>query len=118
MRTSMPLRIVSYATTPVAGVPAILARCISARTSHTARCVWAQNGYGNGVIFEGDIQWKQSPAEAEAALAERGRGDRAQWQSRATPPLAARGQSRHHDGTQLHVERGPTVGARLTPGSW
>jgi hypothetical protein len=64
------LRIVSYATTPVAGVPAILARCIAARTSHQARCVWAQRSYANGVSFEGDIEWTQRPAEAAAALAE------------------------------------------------
>ena len=64
------LKIVSYATTPVAGVPAILARCINARTPHTARCVWARNDYGNGVSFEGDLQWSQSPAEAEEVLAQ------------------------------------------------
>jgi len=64
------LRIVSYATTPEAGVPAILARCIAARTSHQARCVWAERSYGNGISFDGDIEWRQRPAEAEAALAE------------------------------------------------
>jgi hypothetical protein len=64
------LRIVSYATTPVAGVPAILARCIDARTSHRARCVWAERGYGNGVSFDGDIEWSERPGEAEATLAE------------------------------------------------
>jgi hypothetical protein len=63
-----PLNIVSYATTPVAGVPAILARCIAARTHHGARCVWADRHYGNGVSFEGDIEWRRSPAEAEAVL--------------------------------------------------
>lgn len=65
-----PLRIVSYATTPVAGVPAILARCIAARTPHRARCVWATRHYGNGVSFDGDIEWTERPREAEAALAE------------------------------------------------
>jgi ADP-heptose:LPS heptosyltransferase/SAM-dependent methyltransferase len=64
------LRIVSYATTPIAGVPAILARCITARTPHTARCVWATNDYGNGVSFDGDLEWRADPAAAEAALAE------------------------------------------------
>jgi hypothetical protein len=59
------LNIVSYATTPVAGVPAILARCISAATPHVARCVWARNDYGNGVIFEGDVEWTRSGEEAE-----------------------------------------------------
>ena len=62
------LRLVSYATTPVAGVPAILARCIAARTDHACRCVWAQAGYDNGVSFDGDIEWVASPAEAEAEL--------------------------------------------------
>ena len=64
------LRIVSYATTPVAGVPAILARCIQAKTPHQARCVWATDSYGNGVAFAGDIEWNARPAEAETALAE------------------------------------------------
>jgi Capsular polysaccharide synthesis protein len=63
-----PLKIVSYATTPVAGVPSILARSISARTKQTARCVWAQNGYGNGVTFESDIEWSRDEAEAADAL--------------------------------------------------
>ena len=64
-----PLDVVSYATTPVAGVPAILARCIAARTPHRARCVWADRGYGNGVTFDGDIEWQSSPREADAVLA-------------------------------------------------
>lgn len=62
------LQIVSYATTPVAGVPAILARCINARTPHRARCVWASRSYGNGVVFAGDIEWTTAPREAEAVL--------------------------------------------------
>lgn len=63
-----PLNIVSYATTPVAGVPAILARCINAKTEHNARCVWAGNGYGNGVSFDGDVEWTTAPSEADALL--------------------------------------------------
>ncbi|HEX8559489.1 MAG TPA: glycosyltransferase [Pyrinomonadaceae bacterium] len=63
-----PLNVVSYATTPVAGVPAILARCVSARTPHAARCVWARRDYGNGVSFEGDIEWADAPARAEEEL--------------------------------------------------
>lgn len=62
------LRIVSYATTPVAGVPAVLGRCIAAATGHTARCVWASSGYGNGVEFAGDVQWASQPQEATALL--------------------------------------------------
>ncbi|HEY0024929.1 MAG TPA: hypothetical protein VGB24_18590 [Longimicrobium sp.] len=65
-----PLRVVSYATTPVAGVPAILARCIAARTPHAARCVWADRSYGNGVEFQGDLEWKRAPREAEEVLRE------------------------------------------------
>jgi hypothetical protein len=62
------LRIVSYATTPVAGVPAVLARCIAKATPHSARCVWAANAYGNGVSFSGDVQWAQQPREAMELL--------------------------------------------------
>jgi GT2 family glycosyltransferase/SAM-dependent methyltransferase len=67
---SNSLKIVSYATTPVAGVPAILARCINARTNHSARCVWAMNSYGNGVEFAGDVEWKHQPQTAENLLSE------------------------------------------------
>ena len=59
------LHLVSYATTPVAGVPAILARCISARTPHQCRAVWPTNAYSNGVAFQGDVEWQHSPDEAE-----------------------------------------------------
>jgi predicted O-methyltransferase YrrM len=62
------LHVVSYATTPVAGVPAILARCISDRTGHHGRCVWAASSYGNGVSFDGDIEWQTHPAQADSAL--------------------------------------------------
>jgi mannosyltransferase OCH1-like enzyme len=64
------LKIVSYATTPVAGVPAILARCINARTEHSARCVWATDTYGNGVRFAGDVQWREKPELAKTLIAE------------------------------------------------
>lgn len=63
------LRIVSYATTPVAGVPAILGRCIAARTGHVAQCVWARGAYDNGVVFGGGIEWERDPSAAEAAIA-------------------------------------------------
>lgn len=62
------LRIVSYATSPVAGVPVVLARCIAARTAHHARCVWAARGYGNGVSFDGDVEWSADPRAAATAL--------------------------------------------------
>jgi hypothetical protein len=65
-----PMNIVSYATTPVAGVPAILARCIAAETSHRARCVWATSSYGNGVMFAGGIEWTKLPSGAEKELDE------------------------------------------------
>jgi glycosyltransferase involved in cell wall biosynthesis len=59
-----PLRVVSYATTPVAGVPAILGRAISHATVNEGRSVWASNGYGNGVVFDGDIEYQRHPAQA------------------------------------------------------
>jgi hypothetical protein len=62
------LRIVSYSTMPVAGVPALLARCIAARTSHSCRTVWARNHYGNGVTFQGDVEWEQAPSLAADLL--------------------------------------------------
>lgn len=62
------LLIVSYAVSPVVGVPAILARCIDARTRHTCRCVWVTNELSSGVVFQGDIQWRVAPSEAEAEL--------------------------------------------------
>jgi hypothetical protein len=68
-RSEPRLRIVSYATTPVAGVPPVLARCIAHATPHAARCVWATDRYANGVAFDGDLQWSTHPAQAEAELA-------------------------------------------------
>ena len=67
-RKAPALSIVSYATTPVAGVPAILARCITECTPHLARCVWATDSYGNGVRFQGDIQWTEHPTTAREVL--------------------------------------------------
>lgn len=64
------LKIVSYATTPIAGVPAILARCINAQTDFSARCVWATNDYGNGVSFTGDVEWNKTSQTAETLLDE------------------------------------------------
>ncbi len=63
-----PLRIVSYATTPVAGVPPVLARCIAERTPHEGRAVWARAGYGNGVVFDGDVEYTRSSRQANALL--------------------------------------------------
>jgi glycosyltransferase involved in cell wall biosynthesis/GT2 family glycosyltransferase/SAM-dependent methyltransferase len=63
-----PLRIVSYATTPVAGVPAILARAIAHAGPHQGRCVWAQNAYGNGVSFQGDVEYSRQPQQANELL--------------------------------------------------
>ncbi len=67
---SESLKIVSYSTTPMAGVPAILARCINSKTGHAARCVWATNDYGNGVKFTGDVEWNIKPIEAKKLLNE------------------------------------------------
>jgi hypothetical protein len=63
-----PLRIVSYATTPLVGVPTTLARCINADTAHRARGVWAADRYNTGVSFVPDLNWNASPAVAEAEL--------------------------------------------------
>lgn len=69
-RSERSLNIVSYATTPVAGVPEVLSRCIEARTPHRCTTVWANAGYGNGVRFGGGVEWTRAPAEAEGRLAE------------------------------------------------
>lgn len=63
-----PLRIVSYSTRTVGGGPAILARCINERTKHACRCVWATHRSKSGIEFSGDIQWRESPGEAQAEL--------------------------------------------------
>lgn len=67
-RPKQSLNIVSYSTTPVAGVPAILARCIASRTGHNCRAIWATNSYSNGVAFEGDVEFQKTPAVAEELL--------------------------------------------------
>lgn len=63
-----PLNIVSYSTTPVAGVPVILSACINRFTEHQCRCVWATNSYGNGVSFATDVEWKSQPKKAMQLL--------------------------------------------------
>lgn len=63
-----PLRLVSYSTSPVAGVPAVLARAIAASTPHQCRAVWATNDYGNGVSFAGDVEYSSRPDEARDLL--------------------------------------------------
>ena len=95
---SESLKIVSYSTTPVAGVPAILARCINAKTEHTARCVWATNDYGNGVKFTGDVEWNKNPREAERLLSRSRSGDRSQRKNRAATYKIFQRKSGHHDG--------------------
>lgn len=66
--TLKPLNIVSYATTPVAGVPELLARCINKHTPHHCTCVWHTNAYGNGVSFESALEWSKKPNEAKHLL--------------------------------------------------
>lgn len=63
-----PLKIVSYSSTPVAGVPEILSNCINSYTNNECRCVWATNSYGNGVTFQPDIEWKAQPKLAMQVL--------------------------------------------------
>lgn len=67
-RTRPALRIVSYATTPVAGVPPVLARAIVAKTNNECRTVWQTNSYRNGVRFDGDVEYSRAPAEANGLL--------------------------------------------------
>ncbi len=62
------LKIVSYSTMPVAGVPEILSSCINRYTDNECRCVWATNSYGNGVSFQSDIEWKVKPKLAMQVL--------------------------------------------------
>lgn len=62
------MRVVSYATTPIAGVPEMLARCIAQATPHEAHCVWAGGNYGNGVSYAGGVDWNRQPREADALL--------------------------------------------------
>src|SRR5579859_2156211 len=69
-RQTTPLRIVSYSTTPIRGVPAILSRCINGGTSHSCRCLWGANRYATGAVFAGDLNWNESPDEAERILKE------------------------------------------------
>lgn len=67
-KTHKSLNIVSYATTPVAGVPKILSQCITDRTPHQCRTVWATNHYGNGVRFDSDVEWSRHPNKAADLL--------------------------------------------------
>lgn len=67
-KSERALKIVSYATTPVAGVPHVLTRCIMARTPHRAETVWPRAGYGNGVEFGGGIESQRHGAAARTAL--------------------------------------------------
>lgn len=62
------LRIVSYSTTPLVGVPSVLARCINAGTRHLARAVWATGTYDTGMSFEGDVSWAANPARSVAEI--------------------------------------------------
>lgn len=67
-RARPSLRMVSYATSPVAGVPPILSRSIRAKTQHECRTVWATDRYRNGVRFDGDVEYVRAPAEGRALL--------------------------------------------------
>jgi hypothetical protein len=63
-----PLRFVSYADTPLVGVPAILARTIEARTPHTADCVWRRDGYSERFRYHTGVPWQRSAPEVNALL--------------------------------------------------
>lgn len=62
------LKIVSYATSPIAGVPVILGNAIGQKTAHSCTTVWASNSYGNGVVFPADVEYSRRPAEANELL--------------------------------------------------
>ncbi|MEL4178312.1 capsular polysaccharide synthesis protein [Roseateles sp. PN1] len=68
-RPTRRLNIVSYATSPVAGVPALLADCIAHATGHHAQCLWPSGSYGNGVGFEGGRSWGRNPQQVLETLA-------------------------------------------------
>ncbi|WNJ78491.1 glycosyltransferase [Cedecea neteri] len=67
-KSTKSLNIVSYATTPVVGVPKLLSECIEHCTPHRCRTVWATNHYGNGVRFEREVEWEKQPDIACALL--------------------------------------------------
>ena len=66
----LPLNIVSYSTTPVAGVPEILSQCINRYTPHNCTCVWQTNEYKNGVKFNSALEWSKNPLDARKILAQ------------------------------------------------
>ena len=107
------LRIVSYATTPVAGVPSLLARCIDATTEHSAGCVWAGGDYGNGVAFVGGTSWRRQPREALAMLdaadvviVHNGKVDRAHARVLQAKPLVTMAHNYGWNVEMQHVRRG------------
>ncbi|MBK9710390.1 MAG: sulfotransferase family 2 domain-containing protein [Kouleothrix sp.] len=63
------LRIVSYATQPLGGLPALLARHISEHTPHTAVCVWSSAPQGSPADPHA-IDWTADPAAAAGILAD------------------------------------------------
>ncbi|PWC17026.1 hypothetical protein DDT52_17225 [Brenneria roseae subsp. roseae] len=67
-KSTKSLNIVSYATTPVVGVPKLLSECIEHCTPHRCRTVWATHQYGNGVQFEREVEWQQQPDIARSLL--------------------------------------------------
>ncbi|HCB1501400.1 TPA: glycosyltransferase [Klebsiella michiganensis] len=67
-KSAKSLNIVSYATTPVVGVPKLLSECIEHCTPHRCRTVWATHQYGNGVQFEREVEWERQPDIANALL--------------------------------------------------
>ena len=120
-RRSARCNIVSYSKTPVAGVPEILARCISAKTPHRATCVWGSDDYGNGVRFAGGTCVAADSPQAARASA----WQRRTWSSYTTATSIRlhrkcdREQADDHHGAQLRLERRPRAGrTRGQPGAW
>jgi len=68
-QSARKLKIVSYSTSPVAGVPVVLGKAIAEKTVHSGRTVWASNAYGNGVTFPSDVEYPRAASEANELLA-------------------------------------------------
>lgn len=63
-----PLRIVSYARTPLVGRPALMMRGIDAQAPRRARRVCATDRYQTGVFFAQDVNWTTAAAGAEPEI--------------------------------------------------
>ena len=112
-RARRGLNIVSYATTPVAGVPSLLAQCIEHATEHRAQCVWASGSYGNGVAFSGGMAWGRQPGlalplleAADLVIVHNGKVDRAHAAVLQNKPVLTMAHNYGWNVDMQHVRRG------------